>query len=115
MIHAPSKVVSDTKPGVLCVDDEQDILDALKRTLRTAGCRIFTAISGQEGLNLLEREPISLVISDMRMPEMNGAAFLGKVAHKYPGTVRMLLTGYSEIDAAISAINDGHIYIAKLA
>lgn len=95
---------------LLLVDDEANILSSLKRLFRPQGYRIFTAESGAQGLEVLAREPVDLVISDMRMPEMNGAQFLEKVCEKWPGTVRILLTGYAEIDATIDAINRGQIY-----
>lgn len=95
---------------LLCVDDEVNILSALKRLFRPHGYRILTSESGRGGLELLDREPVDLVISDMRMPEMNGAQFLEKVREKWPDTVRILLTGYAEVSAAIDAINKGQIY-----
>lgn len=95
---------------LLCVDDEANILSALKRLFRTQGYKILTAASGKEGLALLEREQVDLVISDMRMPEMNGAQFLEQVKSRWPDTVRLLLTGYAEISATVDAINKGGIY-----
>jgi len=95
---------------VLFVDDEVNILSSLKRLFRPCGYRIFTAESGAEGLEILAREPVDLVISDMRMPEMNGAQFLAQVNERWPQTVRILLTGHAEIGATIDAINHGHIY-----
>lgn len=106
---------SDTGATLLFVDDESNILASLKRLFRPFGYRIFTAESGAQGLEILAREAIDLVISDMRMPEMNGAQFLEKVRLGWPETVRILLTGYAEIGATIDAINKGQIYryIAK--
>lgn len=102
------------RPGpqatLLCVDDEPNILSALRRVFRPQGYRILLAKSGAEGLELLKKEPVDLVISDMRMPAMNGAEFLGRVAADWPRVMRLLLTGYAEMDAAIDAINSGHIY-----
>src|SRR5574343_90613 len=107
----------DTLPEttVLLVDDEPAILSALRRLLRQDGYHILTAESGREGLELLSEYPVDLVISEMRMPEMNGAQFLEKDPHDYPDTVRILITGYAEIGATIDAINRGEIYryIAK--
>ena len=97
-------------PTLLCVDDEANILSALKRLFRPHGYRILTATSGQEGLTLLESESVDLVISDMRMPEMNGAQFLEQVKNRWPDTVRLLLTGYAEVSATVDAINKGGIY-----
>ncbi len=95
---------------ILFVDDETNILSALKRLFRPIGYRIFTAESGAQGLEIMERETVDLVVSDMRMPEMNGAQFLEVVRNRWPDTVRILLTGYAEIDATIDAINKGQIY-----
>jgi response regulator RpfG family c-di-GMP phosphodiesterase len=101
----------DTVPAtVLCVDDEANILSALRRLFRPAGYRVLLAESGAEGLAVLEREHVDLVISDMRMPEMNGAQFLAQVRQRWPDTMRLLLTGYSDIQSIQDAINCGEIY-----
>jgi response regulator RpfG family c-di-GMP phosphodiesterase len=97
-------------PTILCVDDEPNILAALKRLFRPTGYRILTADSGQAGLLLLQGEPVDLVISDMRMPEMDGARFLELVRARWPDTVRLLLTGHADVGAIIEAINRGEIY-----
>ena len=105
---------SDAKPGrqgrILCVDDEPNILSSLRRLLRGQGYTVFLAESGNDGLALLEAETIDLVISDMRMPEMDGAHFLERVRTKWPDTIRMLLTGYADIQSILDAINRGEIY-----
>ena len=95
---------------LLFVDDEANILAALKRLFRPYGYRIFTAEGGKQGLEILAEEKVDLVISDMRMPEMNGAQFLEKVREQWPDTIRILLTGYAEIGTTIDAINKGRIY-----
>lgn len=95
---------------VLCVDDEANILSALRRLFRPAGYRVLLAESGAEGLAVLERDSVDLVISDMRMPEMNGAQFLAQVRQRWPDTMRLLLTGYSDIQSIQDAINCGEIY-----
>ncbi len=95
---------------ILCVDDEANILSSLRRTLRTNGYRVLTALSAREGLATLEQAQVHLVISDMRMPEMDGAAFLEQVRQRWPDTVRLLLTGYADIPSIIQAINKGEIY-----
>ena len=107
---------SSTRPATLLfVDDEPNILSALRRLFRPHGYKIHTAEGGAEGLELLEREPVDLVISDMRMPNMDGAQFLEQVRQKWPDTVRILLTGYADVSSTIAAINKGEIYryIAK--
>jgi len=106
----PQTATSETPSTVLFVDDEANILSSLKRLFRPQGYRIFTAESGAQGLEIMARESVDLVISDMRMPEMNGAQFLERVREKWPDTVRILLTGYAEIGATIEAINKGQIY-----
>lgn len=105
-----SQVTAEAHATLLFVDDEANILSSLRRLFRPLGYRIFTAGSGAQGLEIMEREAIDLVVSDMRMPEMNGAQFLEQVNKRWPETVRMLLTGYAEIGATIDAINKGHIY-----
>ena len=95
---------------LLCVDDEPNILSALKRLFRPHGYTILTATSGKDALALLDAEHVDLVISDMRMPEMNGAQFLEQVKNRKPDTVRLLLTGYAEMAATVDAINKGGIY-----
>jgi FixJ family two-component response regulator len=95
---------------ILCVDDEPNILEAMESNL-SFDYDVATAVSGRQGLDRMDSDgPFALVISDMRMPEMNGAAFLSEVKRRHPDTTRVLLTGYSEIDAAISAINDGSVF-----
>ncbi|MBX2878399.1 MAG: response regulator [Granulosicoccus sp.] len=100
---------------ILFVDDERAILSSLRRLFRSSDYKIHVAGSGAEGIALLEKEEIDLVVSDMRMPEMDGAAFLSTVAKRWPSTVRMLLTGYSELSSAVEAINQGKIsrYLTK--
>lgn len=100
----------DAPLTILFVDDEANILSALRRLFRPLGYRIFTAEGGAQGLEIMASEPVDLVVSDMRMPEMNGAQFLEKVREQWPDTVRILLTGYAEIGATIDAINKGQIY-----
>ncbi len=95
---------------ILCVDDEPNILEGLRLHLRR-GYQVVTAGSGKEGLSQLQQQgPFAIVVSDMRMPEMNGAAFLAQVRQQAPDSVRMLLTGQAEIEAAIAAINEGQIF-----
>ena len=109
----------DTTPAaparILCVDDEPSILSALRRVFRPHGYTVFVANSGAEGLAVLEQEAIDVVVSDMRMPEMDGAQFLERVFERWPATKRILLTGYADASATIAAINRGKIwrYVAK--
>ncbi|MBC9071899.1 response regulator [Thauera sp. CAU 1555] len=97
---------------MLCVDDEANILSSLRRLFRPAGYRVLVAESGAAGLEMLEAEQgaVDLVISDMRMPAMDGAHFLAEVRQRWPGILRILLTGYADIESTIAAINEGQIY-----
>lgn len=99
-----------TQPTLLFVDDEPSILSSLRRLFRPHDYRILTAESGAQGLEIIEQEPVDLVISDMRMPIMDGAQFLEQVRHQQPDTIRILLTGYADITSTINAINKGEIY-----
>ena len=101
--------------SILCLDDEPSILRSLKRILPRDLYQVHLAESGHEALALMSETAIDLVISDMRMPEMSGAEFLEKVASLYPDTIRILLTGYSDIQSTIAAVNFGriHRYIQK--
>ena len=102
--------------SILCVDDEANILSSLRRLLRPHGFKVLVAESGQAGLNALEENGgVDLVISDMRMPEMDGSSFLEQVRQRWPDAIRLLLTGYADIASIIEAINRGEIYryIAK--
>ncbi|MBV8036162.1 HD domain-containing phosphohydrolase [Roseateles sp.] len=102
-------------PVVLFVDDEPSILSALRRLFRPQGYRVLLADSGRAGLAMLEAEPVDLVVSDMRMPEMDGASLLEQVRERWPTVGRILLTGYSDIGSTVAAINRGqiHRYVAK--
>ena len=95
---------------VLFVDDEANILKALKRLLRHEPFQVLTATSASEALEQLQRFDIQVVISDQRMPEMSGADFLSRIRERHPETIRMMLTGYTEIDVAVEAINRGEIF-----
>lgn len=95
---------------LLFVDDEPGILSSLRRLFRPHGYNILIAASGALGLEALEQAPVDLVISDMRMPEMDGATFLKQVRQRWPNTIRILLTGYADVTSTVAAINEGEIY-----
>jgi len=95
---------------LLLVDDEDNILSSLRRVLRNEPYRLLTAGSGEAALDLLEQQPVDLVISDARMPGMDGATLLAVVQQRWPQCLRMLLTGYADITTTIKAINEGQIY-----
>lgn len=98
------------KRTLLLVDDEEDIGAALTRLLKPYGYKIFRAKSGQEGLALLTQNEVGVVVSDQRMPEMTGVEFLTQVKELYPDTVRVVLSGYADLDSVMDAINRGAIY-----
>ncbi|MFO0691258.1 MAG: sigma-54 dependent transcriptional regulator [Myxococcota bacterium] len=95
--------------GVLVVDDEEAILESIELTLGSE-YRVFTAASAREGLAILDREDIALVISDQVMPGMTGVEFFEKVIERNPRAIRILLTGYSDMPSLVRAINEGRIY-----
>ena len=95
---------------LLLVDDEENISAALTRLLRRDGYRILRANSGKDGLEMLAQNPVGVIISDQRMPEMTGVEFLSKVKDIYPDTVRIVLSGYTELNSVTDAINRGAIY-----
>jgi two-component system NtrC family sensor kinase len=96
---------------ILCVDDERNVLRSLERVFLDDDFEIITAGSGEEGLTALEENPdIQLVVSDYRMPGMNGVEFLKEVCNRRPDTVRIVLSGYADTAAVVAAINEGQIY-----
>ena len=98
------------RPTLLCVDDERNILSSLRRVFRKSGYHVEVAEGGRAGLEILAKTPANVVISDMRMPEMDGAKFLTEVANRWPDSIRILLTGYSDMESTISAVNQAGIY-----
>ena len=98
------------KTKLLCVDDEPNVLEGLSRILRKQ-CDVITATNGPQAIEILRGDPtIEVVMSDMRMPVMNGAQFLRQVRGIRPDTVRLLLTGQADLDSAVSAVNDGQVF-----
>lgn len=104
-----------TKSVVLLVDDEESILNSLRRLLRGQPYDVVLATSGAQALEIMATRPIDLMMSDARMPGMDGATLLAEVHRLYPATSRILLTGYADLTTIIKAINDGqiHRYISK--
>jgi two-component system NtrC family sensor kinase len=101
----------DEQVRILCVDDEVNVLKALERVFFDENYELLTAPSASEGLALLEEvSPVQIVISDYRMPVMNGVNFLREVHRRWPDTVRIVLSGYADTAAVVSAINDGQVY-----
>jgi len=95
--------------NVLYVDDEQTNLFSFKASFRR-DFNVFTANSGEDALKLMETEKIHVIVSDQRMPGMTGIELLQHVKVKYPEPIRILLTGYADINAVIDAINKGEVY-----
>lgn len=108
----PEKFVARVDGGrtLLLVDDEQNILSALKRLLRKDGYRILCASSAAEGLQLLAEVSIDVIVSDQRMPGMTGVEFLQRAKDLYPDTVRIVLSGFTDLQSIIDAVNEGAIY-----
>ena len=100
---------------LLIVDDEESILNALRRVFRTEPYRILTTTSVAQGLKWVQSEPVAMVVSDHRMPEMPGTEFLSLVRKLKPDVLRVLLTGYADLEAAMRAINQSQVFrfIAK--
>ncbi|WP_342620480.1 EAL domain-containing protein [Rhodoferax sp. GW822-FHT02A01] len=95
---------------LLLVDDEDSILSALKRLLRREGYRILSANSGAQGLEILAANDVDVIVSDQRMPNMTGEEFLRRTKDLYPETMRLVLSGYADMESITNAINQGAIY-----
>jgi two-component system probable response regulator PhcQ len=98
------------KSKLLLVDDEPNLTSALVRSLDRSQFEIFTADSASQGLMILAGNDIDVVVSDERMPGMTGSQFLTEVRKKWPNTVRMILSGQADLEAAVRAINEGEVY-----
>ena len=103
-------VASAQHNTLLLVDDEENILASLRRLLRRDGYRILTAGGGAEGLEVIANNEVDVIVSDQRMPNMTGTEFLRKVKAQKPDTVRIVLSGYTELQSITDAINEGSIY-----
>ena len=95
---------------LLLVDDEDSVLSALKRLFRRDGYRILTAPSGPQALQLLQDNEVDVIISDQRMPGMTGVDFLRQAKLMRPGTIRMTLSGYTDLQSIIDAVNEGAVF-----
>lgn len=100
----------DQRSRILLVDDEVNVVSSLKRLLRHEDYHIDVAPGGQQALEILERSQVDLIISDARMPGMDGATFLAQVQARWPDCMRILLTGYADLSMTVKAINEGRIY-----
>lgn len=108
----PSHLLYQKTPQrtLLLVDDEPNIVSALKRLFRRDGHLILTASSGAEGLEVLAKHKVDVIISDQRMPGMTGVEFLRTAKANYPDTIRIVLSGYTELQSVTDAINEGAVY-----
>lgn len=106
---------SSYRPTVLLVDDEESILNSLRRLLRGQPYDVLLAGSGAQALEIMAAQPVDLIMTDARMPAMDGATLLAETHRLYPATSRILLTGYADLTMIIKAINEGqiHRYISK--
>src|SRR5690349_10065454 len=99
----------DKKINILYVDDEENNLISFKATFRIK-YNIMTAISGEEAKMILASKPVDIIITDQRMPNMTGVEFLESIIGEYPEPMRILLTGYADMNAVVDAINKGKIF-----
>jgi len=105
----PESMISSTGFTLLFVDDEPDIVDSLRRSFRKA-YTVLTATSGNEALDLLKTHNVDLIISDQRMPGMTGDAMLAMAKELQPDAIRILLTGYSDLESLVKCVNEAGIY-----
>ncbi|TDM08132.1 MAG: hypothetical protein C4K60_01100 [Ideonella sp. MAG2] len=106
----PWRDATHTRGTLLIVDDEASILSALKRLFRREGYLVLTASDGASGLELLKTQPVDVIVSDQRMPEMLGVDFLRQARLLQPDTIRMTLSGFADLQSIIDAVNEGAIY-----
>ena len=97
------------KSPILIVDDEPDVCDSVHDLLRRE-FRVLKAHSGAEGYRIMQEEEVHIIMTDQRMPQVSGVELLTKVKAKNPQAVRMLFTGYADLESIIAAINQGHVY-----
>jgi len=107
--------VRHVKPTILVVDDEINILRAIRRTLHKLDVELLLAETPEKALNIIDERTIDVIVSDMKMPNINGAQLLTKMKEKQPNSFRVILSGYADIELMLSAINQGevHRYLTK--
>ncbi|MES2951193.1 MAG: EAL domain-containing protein [Pseudomonadota bacterium] len=115
MLRESKRLVLAPEPAqredtLLIVDDEANNLSALRRLLRQEGYRVLTASGGEEGLELLAVNSVQVIVSDQRMPGMTGSKFLSLAKELYPDTVRIILSGYTDLEAVTESVNQGAVY-----
>jgi signal transduction histidine kinase len=101
--------MDQNRHSLLIVDDEVDVLDSLRHQFHRT-YRVLTSVSGSQAIEILEHTDVELILSDQRMPGMSGDRFLREARRLKPDAIRMLFTGYADIQAVISAVNEGHIF-----
>ena len=99
----------EKKINILYIDDEENNLISFKAVFRVK-YQVLTAINAVEAMKIMETEPIEIIITDQRMPDMTGTEFLEKILGRFPAPMRILLTGYSDVSALIEAVNKGKIF-----
>lgn len=102
-------MIPSSRHCLLVVDDEPDVCDSVHDLLRRE-FRVLKATSAHEGIRLLQEEEIHIIMTDQRMPQITGVEFLERVKVKHPRAMRLLFTGYADLESIIAAINQGHIY-----
>jgi response regulator RpfG family c-di-GMP phosphodiesterase len=101
--------MTPNKKCLLIIDDEPNVCDSVHDLLRRE-FRVLKAHSAEDGYRLMQEEEVHIVMSDQRMPQISGVELLAKVKSKYPQAVRMLFTGFADLESIIAAINQGHIF-----
>jgi signal transduction histidine kinase len=109
MQEEQGRSINNNFRNLLVIDDEPEIVKALTRQFRRT-YNVFSTTNAEEAFAILEREHIQVVISDQRMPGMNGVEFFERIKFKYPDALKLILTGYSDIEAVIGAINEGQVF-----
>lgn len=104
-----TSIMARTKHCLLIVDDEPNVCDSVHDLLRRE-FRVLKAHSADEGCRLMQQEEVHIVMSDQRMPQISGVELLTKVKSRYPQAIRMLFTGFADLESVIAAINQGHIF-----
>src|SRR3954466_15776463 len=97
------------KKCLLIVDDEPNVCDSVHDLLRR-DFRVLKAHSAEEGYRLMQEEEVHIVMSDQRMPQISGVELLTRVKSRYPQAIRLLFTGFADLESVIAAINQGHVY-----
>jgi response regulator RpfG family c-di-GMP phosphodiesterase len=100
---------TSAKHCLLVVDDEPNVCDSVHDLLRRE-FRVLKANSAEEGYRIMQEEEVHIVMSDQRMPQITGVELLAKVKSRYPQAIRMLFTGFADLESIVAAINQGHVY-----